>query len=92
MDIPKGPKELQSKVPKTWAKQEDHKKLANKFKRTGNVADAKRSGRPSTSDETMARIDEAITRSPSASTRRLSRELGIPQSTVWKTLHYRLHL
>lgn len=67
-------------------------KLVNKFKRTGNVADVKRSGRPSTSDDTVARIEEAITRSPSASTRRLSRELGIPQSTVWKTLHYRLHM
>ena len=58
----------------------------------GNVVDAKHSGRPSTSDDTMVHIEEAITRSPSASTRRLSRELGILQSTVWKTLHYRLHL
>ena len=63
-----------------------------KFKRTGNVADAKHSERPSTSDDTVVCIEEAITRSPSASTRWLSRELDIPQSTVWKTLHYRLHL
>ena len=34
-------------------------KLVKKFKRTGNVADAKRSGRPSTS-ATVVRIEEAI--------------------------------
>ena len=43
-------------------------------------------------NDTMAHIEEAITCSLSASTRQLSRELGIPQSTVWKTLHYFLHL
>ena len=67
-------------------------KLVNKFKRTGNVANAKLSGWASTSDDTVVHIEEAITHSPSASTRRLSRKLGIPQSTVWKTLHYHLHL
>ena len=35
-------------------------------------------------------IREAIKRSPRASTRRLSRELGIPRATVWKVLHFTL--
>lgn len=42
--------------------------LVNKFQRTGNVSDAPRS----VPEETVARIREAIERSPQASTRRLS--------------------
>lgn len=34
-------------------------------------------------------VQDAITCSPTASTRRLSRELQIPQTTVWKTLRYK---
>ena len=53
---------------------------------TGSVADEQRSGRPPTSQERVNTIREAIERSPRASTRRLSRELGIPRATVWKVL------
>lgn len=58
--------------------------------RTGSVADERRSGRPSTSQERVEAIREAIERSPRASTRRLSRELAIPRATVWKVLHFTL--
>ena len=61
------------------------KKMVNKFKRTGSVTEEHRTGRPAVANETVQRIQEAITRSPSASTRRLSRELGIAHTTVWKT-------
>ncbi|KAJ4435761.1 hypothetical protein ANN_18380 [Periplaneta americana] len=64
--------------------------LANKFMRTGSVADERRSGRPSTSQERVEAIRVAIERSPRASTRRLSRELAIPRATVWKVLHFTL--
>lgn len=66
------------------------KKMVNKFKRTGSVTDEQRTGRPAVADETVERIQEAITRSPSASTRRISRELGIAHTTVWKTLRFKL--
>ncbi|PSN37744.1 hypothetical protein C0J52_22727 [Blattella germanica] len=58
------------------------KNMVNKFKRTGSVADEQRTGRPAVTDETTQRIQEAITRSPSASTRRLRRELDIAHTTV----------
>lgn len=64
--------------------------LVNKFQRTGRVDDEERSGRPSTSQETVLRIQEAIERSPRASTRRVSRELDVPHTTVWKVLRFTL--
>ena len=66
------------------------KNLVNKFQRTGSVADEERPGRPALPQHTVQNVQDAITRSPSASTRRLSRELGIPQTTVWRTLRYKL--
>ena len=66
------------------------KTLVNKFKRTGSVHDEERPGRPAVTEETVQSIQDAITRSPTASTRRVSRELGIPQTTVWRTLRYKL--
>ena len=66
------------------------KNLVNKFKRTGSVKDEDRSGRPSITPEAVQSVQEAVTRSPEASTRRLSRELAIPHTTVWKTLRYHL--
>ena len=38
----------------------------------------------------METIREAIERSPCASTRRLSHELGIPRATAWVVLHFTL--
>ena len=66
------------------------KDLVNKFKRTGSVLDEQRPGRPSSSQATVQSVNDAITRSPTASTRRLSRELGLSQSTVWRILRYKL--
>ena len=67
------------------------KKMVKKFKRTGSVTDEQRTGRPAVASETVQRFQEAITRSPSAPTRRLSRELGIAHTTVWKTLWFKLN-
>ena len=67
------------------------KNLVNKFQRTGSVADEERPGRPAVPPDTVRNVQDAITRSSSALTRRLSRELGIPQTTVWRTFRYKLH-
>ena len=48
--------------------------------------------RPRTSEENVQRIEEAFTRSPSKSTRRASRELALPHTTVWRVLRRRLAL
>ena len=61
------------------------KNLANKFQHTGSVADEERPGRPAVPPDTVQNVQNAITRSPSASTRRLSKELGIPQTTVCRS-------
>ena len=45
------------------------KKMVKKFKRTGSVTDEQRTGRLAVANETVQRIQEVITRSPSASTR-----------------------
>ena len=50
----------------------------------------KSSGRPRVSEENVRRIQESFECSPRKSTRRASRELGIPQSTVWSVLWRRL--
>ena len=70
--------------------QQNIQMLVNKFMRTGSVADEQRSSRPPTSQERVKTIREAIERSPRASTRHLSREVGIPLATVWKVLHFTL--
>ena len=61
--------------------------LVNKFQRTGYVCDEKHSGQPSTSQETVETIWQAIKQSPKASTR-LNQEHVIPKSTVWQTLRF----
>ena len=68
------------------------KNLVNRFQRTGSVADEERPGRPDVPPDTVQNVHYTITLSPSASTRRLSRELGIPQITVWTTLRYKFHI
>lgn len=45
------------------------------------------SGRPSVSEEVVDRVRQTFLRSPKKSTRRCSRELQVPQSTVSKILH-----
>jgi hypothetical protein len=63
-----------------------------RFLETGSVHDRKRSGRPGVSDECVERIRESFVRSPTKSTRRASRKLLLPRSTVHKVLHKRLRL
>jgi transposase len=58
--------------------------LVNKFKRTGSVLDEKRSGRPQISEDDAGRILQATEQSPHASIRRLSNQLDIPRTTVWR--------
>ena len=50
----------------------------------------KSSGPSSVSEENVRRIEKSFERSPRMSTRRASRELGIPQPTVWRVLRRRL--
>ena len=47
-------------------------------------------GQPCESEEDVRRIRESFERSPRKSTGRASRELGIPQPTVWRVLRHRL--
>jgi hypothetical protein len=62
------------------------------FQETASVLHRKGVGRPSTSQEGDDRIQEAFTRNPQKSTRRASLQLYIPQMTVWRVAHNRLHL
>jgi transposase len=63
------------------------------FVETGcSVLHAKSSGRPSVSKVTVEQIKESFDRSPRKSTRRVSRETGIPNATVWRVLRKRSQL
>jgi len=64
-----------------WSKQ---------FEQIGCLCKGKSSGRQRASEENVRRIQESFERSPRKSTRSASRELGIPQSTVWRVLRRRL--
>ena len=64
----------------------------NKFQRTGCLCKGKSPGRPSTSEAILERIRESFQRSPQKSTAKASRELGIPQTTVWRVLRKRLQM
>lgn len=63
-----------------------------KFQETGSVKKGKTSGRPKTSEEQVERIRVAFTEDSRKSTRRASRELAIPHTTVWRMLRRRLHM
>jgi len=54
----------------------------NQFEQIGCLCKGKSSDRPRVSEENVRWIQESFERSPSNSTRRASRELGIPQPTV----------
>ena len=60
------------------------------FEQTGCLCKGKSSGRPRVSEENVRRIQESFERSRRKSTRRASREHGIPQPTVWRVLGRRL--
>jgi hypothetical protein len=58
----------------------------HKFEQIVCLCKGKSSGRPRVSEENVRRIQESFERSPRKSTRRASREFGIPQPTVWLVL------
>jgi len=62
----------------------------HQFEQIGCLCKGKSSGRPRVSEENVRRIQESFEPSPRKSTRRASRELGIPQPTVWRVLRRRL--
>ncbi|PNF28684.1 hypothetical protein B7P43_G07888 [Cryptotermes secundus] len=63
------------------------------FQESGCLCKGKSPGRPPrVSEEQVARISAAFERSLRKSTNRASRELAIPQPTVWCVLTVRLHL
>ena len=62
----------------------------HQFEQIGCLCKGKSSGRPRVSEENVRRIQENFERSPRKSTRRASRELGIPQPTIWRVLRRRL--
>ena len=62
----------------------------HQFEQIGCPCKGKSSGRPGVSEENVRRIQESFERSPRKSTRRASRELGIPQPTVWRLLRHRV--
>jgi len=62
----------------------------HKFEQLVCLCKGKSSGRPRVSEENVRRIQESFDRSPRKSTRRASRELGIPPPTVWRVLRRRL--
>jgi len=62
----------------------------HQFKQIGSLCKGKSSGRPRVSEENLRWIQQSFERSARKSTRRASRELGIPQPTVWRVLRRRL--
>ena len=66
-------------------------KFVNKFKKTGNFADAKRCGRPSTSDDTVVRI-EGLSHVAHLLPPGGLAENSVSHSRQFGKLHYRLHL
>ena len=58
----------------------------HQFEQIGCLCKGKSSVRSRVSEENLRRIQEIFERSPRKSTRRASRELGIPQPTVWRVL------
>lgn len=63
--------------------------LISKFRETGTVADKARSGRPksATDETTSTMVLASFVKSPQRSTRRLSAECGISQSSIIRILH-----
>ena len=58
----------------------------HQFEQIGCLCKGKSSGRPRVSEENVRRIQESIEHNPCKSTRRASREPGVPQPTVWRVL------
>ena len=63
-----------------------------KFITDGCLRPAKRTGRPSTSEDVIEQVRTAFQQSPRKSIRRASRELQCPKTIVWRVLRRRLHM
>jgi hypothetical protein len=63
-----------------------------KFQQSGCLCVAKRTGRPGPTAETVERVQETFVRSPQKSKHGASRELQMPQSSVWHILRKRLRV
>jgi len=57
---------------------------------TGCLCKGKSPGRPRVSDDSIERVREAFQRNPRKSAARASKELDMPNITVWKVLRKRL--
>ena len=64
----------------------------NKLETTGCLHDAKQTGRPGHSAESVNRVRETFARSLRKSTRRASRELQMSQPAVWRILRKHLNV
>jgi len=62
----------------------------HQFEQIGFLCKGKSPSQPRVSEKNVRRIQESFERSPRKSTRRASRELEIPQPTVWRVLRRRL--
>jgi hypothetical protein len=62
------------------------------FEDAGYICKGKSTGRSRISEENVDRIQETFQRSPRKSTYRGSRELQLPQTTVWRFLQKRLSM
>lgn len=60
--------------------------LITKFRETGSVHDAYRTGRPPPTEETCMDIQDRMLKSPSKSIRRLAQQVHVPKSTVQRIL------
>ena len=62
------------------------KRLVDKFRTTGSVADAHRSGRPSFEKEKILEIQDSITKSPTKSVRRLASQIKTTKTRVHRVV------
>ena len=68
------------------------RRWCRQFKETGCLCACKNIGRWHVSEDNVQIISQCCQRSPRKSTNRASRELGIPQRTVWRVFRRRLIL
>ena len=68
------------------------RRWCRQFEAAGSLSKGKSPGRPRIPVEQVERIRETFETSPVKSTRRASRELAIPQTTVWRVLKKRLNM